>query len=457
MNESQLLIKIRSILDSQGLDAAKTALADLTKGQQDNAAAGAVSANQDAELAAAKNKLDRAAGAANASLNAMSATMRGDLQSAMQQILSATNRLDGAYAKLAAAGAGFAIGFKLGGVLDQTLGLSDAFAKLVNQQQALVGVTRLSNEELNKLAQTNLDALSKQFDSITTKAERLARRTAAAFGREEAGASAAEEVELAQAQIQPPGAERDAATAAIRAKFRDQRAAIEARKLAEQKKQAQSQLDQYNAQLATLDAEAQQAESDVATLQPIAQSGRATPAEQVQISNAMKRRREVLARRDAARERLAPQIEDLQSTLAEDIPAQESRLQLRQSANASRAMSDTAAVAKARAREDAEARLASLATQRAGAESQIPGIQSAIARERLEALTAARARDALGDDSSITGGRRRFAAGVTARNEEAQAAQAEKEGAQAIKGLVALIKQLAAAEDELRSQIQSYR
>ena len=457
MNDAELLIRIRTALESGGLDAAKRGLEELTRAQSDSTAASAAGALKDADLAKAKNDLDRAAGAANQSLNAMAAIMRGDLNAAMQQIIGATGRLDGSFAKLGAAGAGFAIGWKLGTVIDQTLGLSDAFARLVNRNAELNGTVRITNEELNKLAATNLDALTKQLDKAQTAADRLARASSRAFSREEGALGAQEEEELARAQALPPGADREAAIAATRAKYRDQRADLEARRIASERKQAQSRLADLQSQLSTLDSESAAAQSDVDRLKPTAQGGPASPQDAVAISNAMKRLREVNARRDAARERIAPQIEDLQSTLSEDLPARDALLSSRRRADTSRGNADSARVANLRGREELQARLDQTQTQREAAARDIASVQSRVALERLQADQAAAARDALPEDSSISGRRRRFSAGVEARTQAAEAAQAEKEGVQAVKGLVTLIKQLTAAEAELRSQLQAYR
>lgn len=173
--DSELLIKIRTILESQGIDAAKAKLTELT---QTTNTAGLSEATVNKERDKSSDKAEKTAKAIMAMNNAMSGGM-GPFRAA----ISVANQLGGSFAILAfkasAIGAAITIGWNIGTKLREWVtGAKDVEAEMEKlkkvSDELRDRVSKLSDIRLSNL-KIEAEGIAKGFSTAVDKAERLKR------------------------------------------------------------------------------------------------------------------------------------------------------------------------------------------------------------------------------------------------------------------------------------------
>lgn len=171
--DSELLIKIKTILESQGIDAAKAKLAELTNTTMASGVAEAAVNQERSKTTVQAEKTARAVLAMNGALEGGMGPFRAAIHVA--------NQMGGSLAmvafKLSAVGAAMTIGFKIGTFLGELFtGAKEAQAELERVNKAADDlkeyVAKLNEIKLDKLKQEAKD-VADGFSTAVDKAERL--------------------------------------------------------------------------------------------------------------------------------------------------------------------------------------------------------------------------------------------------------------------------------------------
>jgi hypothetical protein len=188
-----------------------------------------------------------AARGAMVGLQGVQSLLQGDLLTAVNQFSHASRNLFNEWGKISVATQGFGAGWQIGKMLDEVLGLSDAIADFFvpevenvkdGFEEAAKAASALADTRFNGLV-SELDAIVKNLDKITT-----ARKTAAR--RSDAERRAEYDADVATIATKPEGPARDRETLARKQRFQEeQRQADEAELKALENIQigAQAQLD----------------------------------------------------------------------------------------------------------------------------------------------------------------------------------------------------------------------
>lgn len=173
--DSELLIKIKTILESEGLDAAKAKLNELTK------------ANNASSLSEAAVNRERDNSSIKAEKTARSVmALNGALEGGMgpfKAAINVANQLGGALSrltfKITAIGSAFAVGFKIGSGLGDRISGAKAAEEELKRIQTESDKLRQRISDLNNIKLTAIrkeaEALAKDFSTAIDKAERLKR------------------------------------------------------------------------------------------------------------------------------------------------------------------------------------------------------------------------------------------------------------------------------------------
>lgn len=173
--DSELLIKIKTILESQGIDAAKAKLAELA---QTTNAAGLSEAAANKERERTQDKAEKTARAILAMNNAMEGGM-GPFRAAIH----VANQLGGTLSMLAfkvtAISSVFALGFKIGSAMGEKISgakqAEDEIKKIQTASDELRQRITLLNDIKLTTIRKEAESLAKDFATATDKAERLKR------------------------------------------------------------------------------------------------------------------------------------------------------------------------------------------------------------------------------------------------------------------------------------------
>lgn len=171
--DSELLIKIRTILESQGIEAAKAKLAELTQATN---AAGLSEAAVNREREVTRDKAEKTARA----ILAMNGAMEGGM-GPFRAAIHVANQLGGALSMLAfkitAIGSVFALGFKIGSTLGEKISGAKQAEEEIKKIQTASDQLRQRITLLNDIKLTAIkkeaESLAKDFATATDKAERL--------------------------------------------------------------------------------------------------------------------------------------------------------------------------------------------------------------------------------------------------------------------------------------------
>lgn len=158
---SELLINIKTLLDSQGLDAAKRELDKVIAATRDSGRAQDGAAASTDKAAQEMQKATRAAFALRMAASGSSEGLRGITAAAM----ALGNNLGTLVGKMSIYGAAFAGGFTIG------KNAAEKFRDMLDtlREKAILAAlpVRKTKEELDKLNETNLDSIKKRFDELT--------------------------------------------------------------------------------------------------------------------------------------------------------------------------------------------------------------------------------------------------------------------------------------------------
>jgi hypothetical protein len=173
--DSELLIKIKTILESQGIDAAKAKIAELSATTNTEALSQAAANSQRSKAETQAEKTAKA-------ILSMNSAMAGGLGPFRAAIVVA-NQLGGSFATLAfkvsAVGAAMTIGFKLGNTLrDWVTGAKEVEGEMEKiktiSDELRTRISKLNDIRLNNL-KTEAKAIADGFSTAVDKAERLKR------------------------------------------------------------------------------------------------------------------------------------------------------------------------------------------------------------------------------------------------------------------------------------------
>lgn len=451
MGDSEILIAIKTALESGGIDAAKSKLGELTKEMgSDKAATAAASA----EMAA----FQRTLGPTQAGLNGLAQIMRGNLREGLNGIASAARSATDSLGKVGLGIGSLIAGWNLGTMIDQTLGLSDKIANFLVPAIKSVGegaegarrrIQQMADERLDKL-RGELEKLQAQFDELGSDEQRAKRRADQARK-----AASAERLAAAEGIADP--AQRDAAKAAEKLRSADEQSQAD---IAFE----QSRIERAKQEQAALAERKRGLETSIRTADLLVE----TAARRGDNVSLFKFRREA----NLLREKYGPEIESISKRergLGQDIADAETAISAERSLTGARGATASAQDARAARERDLQAQLAAkaaeLAQARAAMEAGAPGLAATAARERDEAA-AARAAAQQFEQTGMAGGRRwssRSHQGrQIAQDLQAQAAQQESEAVAAAQSLaatnqrlVAMLQSVAAEYETLQRQLKN--
>jgi hypothetical protein len=421
-SDAEVLLKIRTALESGGLDAARNALADLTAKTGAASAAAAENTAASTQQAAALDNLQRF-------VMGIRGAMMGSAEGTRMMANALRNIVPAAGGAAAAIGA-FAGGWKLGEQLDSILGISKGVASLANALTKVNLEGRLTNAEIAKLGQQKFDGLRAEIAAMTKDLDVLHDRAQRGFGRSKAEAAA--EAEAAEAAAGPAKtADQSEAAASRRAGARISQLEIEGQSIDETERSAaskraelQAQLDAVDAETAAAEAEARRGMGGVAAKEartrqvgrPILgaarvlkgvgamvgsdrlygamaglEEGQVTDAERTAASNAAKRARDLQARRAELAKELTPQIAALDETLQQDVPSRR-RIHGAKVATSLSAYERDLTDSEGQRRKESDAKAIADAEQRlAQTQAQIAAAQKQLATEKDQAAAASEA------------------------------------------------------------------
>jgi hypothetical protein len=185
MADAEVLIRIKKILETEGADKAQAEIRKLVEAETD----AAKGANQQA---GETNKLQSQLGNLQRTTQGVSQAMRGG-EGAMQGASNAARglsemvggKLAQAFVMAGAAAAAARAGFAIGTALDQWLGLSDKISNAIVPAQKFGDSIKKTREEMRKLSETRMDALAAElkalassFDKLNSELDRSAARQA---------------------------------------------------------------------------------------------------------------------------------------------------------------------------------------------------------------------------------------------------------------------------------------
>lgn len=191
MSEIDLVIKILTDANTQGIKQASTSVEELTTAVKHNSAATNASSQ-------ALNGLRGNMGDVKDASQAAAALMRGDLAGAMRELQGLSGSSSAALMKIGgAAGAAF-MGWQIGSLIREFKGLGAVLDRLaISLVTDIPHAARTSTAELNRLNEVRLDGLMKQLDNIDSRLESTLRRFSEASRNQDQIDSSRAELEMA--------------------------------------------------------------------------------------------------------------------------------------------------------------------------------------------------------------------------------------------------------------------
>lgn len=220
MNDTDLLIRIKTILEGSDLQKAKTELDALISTQQRSGVESAQNAASDAALAKQKESLDKATRGATTAINSLALAANGQAGPAIAQLTRLATQLDGRLAKAGAAGLALAIGLKAGGLIDDMLHLSDAIANsLVPAIEKTGTAAAAAKKEIMGMVDAKVSGLAEDLERADRAMANLAAKAQAEREAARIRAQAEHEAKMAELFLMAPGTGRDRAEAAEKARY----------------------------------------------------------------------------------------------------------------------------------------------------------------------------------------------------------------------------------------------
>jgi hypothetical protein len=211
MNDTELLIKIRTALEAGGIDSAKAKLEELSQTAVKASAGNAANA---VTLDKSRREMESAARAAFALRQAAAGSTEGlrGLSGAAFQVGERMGMLVG---KLSMVFAAFSAGWAIGTVIRKHL--IDPLIETESKVDKVGARVKASAEQFRALNASNLDALNTRLSSMIQSVEKLNARMQQAFGQDWAVADAETETAITKVTAEmPEGPDRDKTIAGIR-------------------------------------------------------------------------------------------------------------------------------------------------------------------------------------------------------------------------------------------------
>ncbi len=302
MTDTELLIKIKTALESGGLDAAKKALKEVTDQTKESTA-------ENAKATIESARVDKISAQLAATLQKIPAALRGSPE-AIRSLIGDIGKLSASLAPLAAAGAAALGGWKVGTLIDEMTGLSDKISRmLVPAVENIEGPARRAREQLAKLDEIKFTSLEKQladvqqkFDSLTKDIDDFARRQ---------GAEASSRSRLTAAGVagQPDGIPRDRAAAEATFAAAEEDAYLKRRRIDDRRQVLTTEASGTRAALGKYEGGLQEArrQEEAAAVTSIRSKG-GTGEELARAAQEVKAARENLVREQAAYNDKVPEI-----------------------------------------------------------------------------------------------------------------------------------------------------
>jgi hypothetical protein len=165
---SDLLIKIRTILEgAENIETAKKGLKELVDAEKTGSA-------ETAKSKIEMEKFHRALAPTRAGLSSLAAFMRGDMVQGFNALSVAART---AFSTIGTGALGASVGlatWKLGSIIDETLGLSDAIANALSPSlENIQGTARMTGEEFLKWQKIDFDLFKENLDGVAESAKKV--------------------------------------------------------------------------------------------------------------------------------------------------------------------------------------------------------------------------------------------------------------------------------------------
>lgn len=233
MNDIQ--IRIAAALDKGDFTAAQQELEKLRVAVKEiDQGSGALTASQQDLTAALRGT--------NAGMSAAAAVMRGDMVGAMNAVLAGSRGLQASLPQLAVAAGIFAVAFKLGSMIDEALGLSDAIsARLVPAIESLEGKFAKAREEAEGLVNLRFAGLRAELEQTLAALEKFEKDAGAEKRRSDALRRAEYERDVAEIEAGPgPDTDKARQKTARRATFEAEQQQADSALISAQREQQQA-------------------------------------------------------------------------------------------------------------------------------------------------------------------------------------------------------------------------
>ena len=449
MTESEILIAVKTALESGGLDAASAKITELkTKTEEATAASGA--------QALAVDKLAQKTQAAGQVAQGLMSAAKGSIGGVTQALGGLSRMLGTVGAQAGLVFASFGVGWKIGSMIREKF--VEPLLPVPEIARSIRDQVREAVAELQKLSQQKLDALKAEMDGVRNAASEAADQISRAHRMARAESEAIVERDVAQVEASmPAGPERDRRVAAIRQKAAEEEARAEAGRVAELQRVSDQTIESARDQLKAL----QESVRDAEAIQEMWEKQARDKKSELATRYAL----EAQARTTAAETTLAEASPDLQRTIAreqarqQELASQQRVAQTRlETAGARTTVALSGADASEQAERDRQARADLTEKERAlreaerAAKAGRPDLDAAALREQSDVDSARSRVGQLDRSGRIGGGLEMRRAREALAREEAEAAAAIQAAADAVAANNAAVKALAAEVAQLKSQ-----